>query len=62
MRKPCKNSAPKLTNVDSRVLFADANTAEAMDYLASIGINLVLPVVLNRGLYALSERIDATAF
>lgn len=41
--------AVKLTNVDSRVLFADANTAEAMDYLASIGINVVLPVVLNRG-------------
>lgn len=40
--------AVKLTNVDSRVLFSDANIAEAMDYLASINVNVVIPVVLNR--------------
>ncbi|MCX6137744.1 MAG: family 10 glycosylhydrolase [Ignavibacteriales bacterium] len=39
--------AAKLTNVDSNVLFADQNIADAMDYLASIGINVVLPVVWN---------------
>ncbi|MCG3154334.1 MAG: hypothetical protein DKINENOH_00928 [bacterium] len=39
----------KLTNVDSQVLFSDANIAEAMDYLAGAGLNVVLPVVLNRG-------------
>jgi len=37
--------AVKLTNVDSRVLFSDEAIAEAMDYLASIGINVILPVV-----------------
>lgn len=39
----------KLTNVDSQVLFSDANIAEAMDYLAGAGLNVVLLVVLNRG-------------
>ncbi|MBN1542720.1 family 10 glycosylhydrolase [candidate division KSB1 bacterium] len=39
--------AVKITNVDSRVLFSDAKIAEAMDFLASIGINVVLPVVWN---------------
>lgn len=38
-----------LTNVDSNVLFSDKSIAEAMDYLASIGINLVFPVVWNKG-------------
>lgn len=37
----------KLTNVDSQVLFSDAAIREAMDYLASIHINAVLPVVWN---------------
>lgn len=39
----------KLTNVDSQILFTNQNTAEAMDYLASIGINTVLTVVTSRG-------------
>lgn len=39
--------AVKLTNVDSNVLFTDQNIADAMDYLASIGVNVVLPVVWN---------------
>lgn len=39
--------AVKITNVDSDVLFSDDNIAEAMDYLASIGINVILPVVWN---------------
>ncbi len=41
--------AVKLTNVDSQILFTNNNTAEAMDYLASIGINTVLTVVTSRG-------------
>ncbi len=39
--------AVKLTNVDSNVLFTDQNIADAMDYLASKGINVVLPVIWN---------------
>lgn len=38
-----------LTNVDSNVLLTDAAIAQAMDYLASIGINVVFPVVWNKG-------------
>ncbi|MCX8010976.1 MAG: family 10 glycosylhydrolase, partial [Ignavibacteria bacterium] len=39
----------KLTNVDSNVLFSDKNITEAMDYLASIGINSIYCVVWNGG-------------
>jgi uncharacterized lipoprotein YddW (UPF0748 family) len=39
--------AVKITNVDSNVLFTDQNIADAMDYLASIGVNVILPVVWN---------------
>ncbi len=39
--------AVKITNVDSDVLFSDEKIAEAMDYLASIGINTILCVVWN---------------
>lgn len=39
----------KITDVDSQVLFTDENISNAMDYLASIGINAVLPVVWNGG-------------
>ncbi len=38
-----------LTNVDSQVLQTDTNIAEAMDYLGSIGINVIFPVVYNKG-------------
>lgn len=41
--------AVKITDVDSKVLMSDKSIAEAMDYLASIGVNAVLPVVLNGG-------------
>lgn len=47
----------KITNVDSDVLFTDQKIAQAMDYLAEIGINVVLPVVWNghgtNGVYTL---------
>lgn len=38
-----------LTNVDSYVLTTDAKIVEAMNYLDSIGINVVFPVVYNKG-------------
>lgn len=38
-----------LTNVDSYVLATDASIVEAMNYLSSIGINVVFPVVYNKG-------------
>ncbi len=38
-----------LTNVDSYVLASDDNITEAMEYLASININVVFPVVYNKG-------------
>ena len=38
-----------LTNVDSNVLSTDQNISDAMDYLASIGVNVVFPVVYNSG-------------
>jgi len=39
--------AVKITNVDSDILFDDQRIAEGMDYLASIGINVILTVVWN---------------
>ena len=38
-----------ITNVDSRVLETDDSIVEAMDYLSSIGINVIFPVVYNKG-------------
>ncbi|MBI9071049.1 MAG: family 10 glycosylhydrolase [Melioribacteraceae bacterium] len=38
-----------ITNVDSKVLETDEKVAEGMDYLASIGINVIFPVVYNKG-------------
>lgn len=38
-----------ITNVDSDVMSSHAKIAEAMDYLKSIGINTVYPVVYNGG-------------
>ncbi len=46
-QRPQEFRAVKLTNVDSNVLFTDQNIAAAMDYLASIGVNVILPVVWN---------------
>jgi uncharacterized lipoprotein YddW (UPF0748 family) len=46
-QQPEEFRAVKLTNVDSNVLFTDQNIADAMDYLASIGVNAVLTVVWN---------------
>ncbi len=38
-----------ITNVDSNVLSSDQGIIDAMDYLASIGVNVVFPVVYNKG-------------
>ncbi|MCX6137742.1 MAG: family 10 glycosylhydrolase [Ignavibacteriales bacterium] len=38
-----------LTNVDSNVLSSDQAIIDGMDYLASIGVNVVFPVVYNKG-------------
>ncbi len=48
-QQPSELRAVWLTNVDSNVLFTDQNIADAMDYLASIGVNVVFPVVYNKG-------------
>ncbi len=38
-----------MTNVDSYVLTTDASIVEAVNYLSSIGINVIFPVVYNKG-------------
>ncbi len=38
-----------LTNVDSNVLTSDNAIVEAVNYLSSIGINVIFPVVYNKG-------------
>jgi uncharacterized lipoprotein YddW (UPF0748 family) len=38
-----------ITNVDSDVLTSDVKIAQAMNYLSSIGINVIFPVVWNAG-------------
>lgn len=38
-----------LTNVDSYFLNSDASIVEAVNYLSSIGINVIFPVVYNKG-------------
>ncbi|HSL88878.1 MAG TPA: family 10 glycosylhydrolase [Ignavibacteriaceae bacterium] len=38
-----------LTNVDSFVLTSDNSIVEAVNYLSSIGINVIFPVVYNKG-------------
>ena len=49
-----------VTNVDSPVLLSDESISAAMDYLASININVIFPVVWNKG-YTLfpSEIMDS---
>jgi len=38
-----------ITNVDSNVLSSDQGIVDAMDYLAALGVNVVFPVVYNKG-------------
>jgi uncharacterized lipoprotein YddW (UPF0748 family) len=52
--------AVKLTDVASQVLYTDENIAEAMDYLASIGVNAVFPAVWNASMTQFpSEVMDS---
>jgi uncharacterized lipoprotein YddW (UPF0748 family) len=51
-----------ITNVDSDVLFDDAKIASAMDYLAGIGINVIFPVVWNKGYTLYPSRIMDSIF
>jgi uncharacterized lipoprotein YddW (UPF0748 family) len=51
-----------LTNVDSNVLSNDQNIADAMDYLASIGINVVFPVVYNKGYTLYPSTVMSSLF
>ncbi len=46
-QSPAEFRAVKITNVDSDVLFSDQGITKAMNYLASIGANVILPVVWN---------------
>jgi len=38
-----------ITNVDSDILNSDRTIASAMNYLSDIGVNVVFPVVWNKG-------------
>jgi len=51
-----------ITNVDSYVMFTDKSIAEAMDYLASINVNVVFPVVWNKGYTLYPSRIMDSIF
>ena len=51
-----------LTNVDSKVLATDDNIVEAMNYLSSIGVNVVFPVVYNKGYTLYPSRIMDSLF
>jgi len=48
-QQPEEFRAVKITNVDSNVLFSDANIAYAMNFLVENNINIILPVVWNGG-------------
>ncbi|MGE5621317.1 MAG: family 10 glycosylhydrolase [archaeon] len=52
-----------ITNVDSDVLtYDDASIAKAMDYLASVGINVIFPVMWNNGYTLYPSQIMTRLF
>lgn len=51
-----------ITNVDSYVLFSDKNIADAMDFLAERGFNVIFPVVWNKGYTLYPSRIMDSLF
>ena len=51
-----------LTNVDSYVLTTDNSIVEAVNYLSSIGINVVFPVVYNKGYTVYPSEIMDSLF
>jgi uncharacterized lipoprotein YddW (UPF0748 family) len=51
-----------LTNVDSYVLSSDKSIADAMDFLADRGFNVVFPVVWNKGLTCYQSTLMDSLF
>ncbi|NEP07125.1 MAG: family 10 glycosylhydrolase [Okeania sp. SIO2G4] len=51
-----------LTNVDSKVLHSRDNIAEAMDFLAETGFNVVFPVVWNKAFTLYPSQLMQTIF
>lgn len=52
-----------ITNVDSEVLtYDDATIAKAMDYLASIGVNVIFPVMWNNGYTLFPSKVMTKLF
>ncbi|MDP2303923.1 MAG: family 10 glycosylhydrolase [Ignavibacteria bacterium] len=51
-----------ITNVDSDILNSDRTIASAMNYLADIGINVVFPVVWNKGYTIYQSEIMQNIF
>lgn len=51
-----------ITNVDSDVLFTKESIAEAMDYLADRGFNVIYPVVWNKGFTLHPSDVAENAF
>jgi uncharacterized lipoprotein YddW (UPF0748 family) len=52
----------KLTDIDSPVLFSEKSISEAMDYLSSINVNAVIPVVWNAGFTQYPSKIIDSLF
>ena len=51
-----------LTTTDSRVLYSRATIAEAMDFLADTGFNVVFPVVWNKGVTLYKSQVMSQKF
>ena len=52
----------KLTDIDSQVLFSEKNISEAMDFLASLNVNAVIPVVWNGGYTQYPSKVMDSLF
>ncbi len=52
----------KLTDIDSQVLYSEKNISEAMDFLASLNVNAVIPVVWNGGYTQYPSRVMDSLF
>ena len=51
-----------ITNTDSRVLSSQQNISEAIDFLAQTGINVVFPVVWNKGVTLYPSQVMRSLF
>ncbi len=61
-QQPNEMRAVWITNVDSYVLFNDINIINAMDYLDSLNINVIFPVVWNKGYTLYPSKIMDSLF